>query len=89
MVAGGSTNGLMKLSRPIPVIMAFLLTGCQSTFGPMLGMTEKEWQHRTLVGDLVYMEDDVKAYHSFKASDETTKAGRCLVLLKSVNGKGT
>jgi hypothetical protein len=26
---------------------------------------------------------------AFKASEDTTKAGRCLVLVKSVNGKAT
>jgi hypothetical protein len=46
------------------IICVFVLSGCQSTFGPQIGMTEKQWLHRTLVGDLAYMEGSVKAYRS-------------------------
>lgn len=46
------------------VVGGLFLSACQSTFGPHIGMTEKQWLHRTLVGDLVYMEGSVKAYRS-------------------------
>lgn len=48
------------------VILAFALaaSGCQSTFGPQIGMTEKQWLRRTLIADVAYMEGNVKAYRS-------------------------
>ena len=46
------------------VIAAISSTGCQSTFGPKIGMTEKQWLHRTLIADVAYMEGSVKAYKS-------------------------
>jgi hypothetical protein len=54
--------------RPKPVtliaIAVIVLSGCQSTFGPKIGMTEKQWLHRTLIADVAYMEGSVKAYKS-------------------------
>lgn len=41
-----------------------ILCGCQSTFGPTLGMTETQWLRRTLIADVAYMEGDIKAYRS-------------------------
>lgn len=55
----------MKPNLSLSIVLCVLvLTGCQSTFGPQIGMTEKQWLHRTLIGDLVYMEGSVKAYRS-------------------------
>lgn len=45
-------------------IIAISITGCMSTFGPQLGMSEKQWLHRTLIADIVYMKGNVKAYRS-------------------------
>lgn len=45
-------------------LAAVALTGCQSTFGPELGMTEKHWMHTTLIADLAYMEGGITAYRS-------------------------
>ena len=45
-------------------IIAISFTGCMSTFGPKIGMSEKQWLRRTLIADIVYMEGDVKAYKS-------------------------
>jgi len=49
---------LLALAVGIP------LSGCLSTFGPEIGMTEKQWLHRTLIADVAYMKDNVKAYRS-------------------------
>jgi hypothetical protein len=54
----------MKLALLLLPLCFLAGTGCQSTFGPELGMTEKSWLRRTLVADLVYMEQGVKAYRS-------------------------
>jgi predicted acyltransferase (DUF342 family) len=48
----------------ILVVFGFLITGCQSTFGPEIGMSEKQWLRRTLIADVVYQEGSVKAYRS-------------------------
>lgn len=55
---------MKPLHTSLALIIALALSGCQSTFGPQIGMTEKQWLHRTLIGDLVYMEGSVKAYRS-------------------------
>ncbi|ACB75879.1 hypothetical protein [Opitutus terrae] len=54
----------MKRLLLMGLLAAAVMCGCQSTFGPKLGMTEKQWLHRTLIGDLVYMSGSVKAYRS-------------------------
>lgn len=54
----------MKLPHALLLILVICLSGCQSTFGPEIGMTEKSWLRRTLVADLAYMEEGVKAYRS-------------------------
>ncbi|PTY07067.1 hypothetical protein DB347_09565 [Opitutaceae bacterium EW11] len=46
------------------LVAAMLVAGCQSTFAPKIGMTEKHWLHTTLIADLAYMEGNVKAYRS-------------------------
>lgn len=46
------------------VFGVLLGTGCQSTMGPQMGMTEKQWLRRTFIADLAYMEGNVKAYRS-------------------------
>jgi len=53
-------------SNPLLLIalIALAATGCQSTFGPQIGMTEKQWLRRTLIADVAYMEGSVKAYRS-------------------------
>lgn len=53
-------------SKPIlfVALLAIAATGCQSTFGPQIGMTEKQWLRRTLIADVAYMEGSVKAYRS-------------------------
>lgn len=45
-------------------VSGLALSGCQSTFGPQIGMTEKQWLRRTLIADVAYMEGGVKAYRS-------------------------
>ena len=55
----------MKLQHLTSALTAaLLLVGCQSTFGPQIGMTEKQWLRRTLIADVAYMEGSVKAYRS-------------------------
>lgn len=54
----------MKTTYYLSVLAVLLMSGCQSTFGAKLGMTEKQWLRTTLIGDLVYMEDGIKAYRS-------------------------
>jgi hypothetical protein len=49
------------------LLIAVFVIGCQSTFGPKLGMTENQWLHTTLIADVVYMEGNVKAYRSNRA----------------------
>jgi hypothetical protein len=44
--------------------VTILLSACVSTFGPQIGMTEKQWLRRTLIVDVAYMEGSVKAYRS-------------------------
>lgn len=48
----------------LALILGLSLSGCLSTFGPEIGMTEKQWLHRTLIADVAYMKDNVKAYRS-------------------------
>ena len=55
----------MKITSTIfMAIIVVAMAGCQSTFGPHIGMTESQWLHRTLIADVVYMEGDIKAYKS-------------------------
>jgi hypothetical protein len=53
----------MKIHGSLLLILG-LISGCQSNFGPEIGMTEKQWLRRTLIADVVYMEENVKAYRS-------------------------
>ena len=46
------------------LIVTLASSGCQSTFGPQIGMTEKQWLRRTLIADVAYMEGNIKAYRS-------------------------
>ncbi len=54
----------MKSTRPALILVGLALIGCQSTFGPKLGMTEKQWMRSTLIADVAYMEGGIKAYRS-------------------------
>ncbi|MCG2750384.1 MAG: SHOCT domain-containing protein [Desulfobacteraceae bacterium] len=55
----------MKIqNRFLIFIIAISITGCMSTFGPKIGISEKQWLHRTLIADIVYMEGNIKAYRS-------------------------
>ncbi len=46
------------------LLMSVVLSSCMSTFGPEIGMTEKQWLRTTLIADPAYMEGNVKAYRS-------------------------
>lgn len=54
-----------KVSRLVPILLAsVVLSACMSTFGPKIGMTEKQWLRTTLIADTAYMEGNVIAYRS-------------------------
>lgn len=40
------------------------LSGCMSVTQPEIGMSEKSWLRRTLVGDIAYKDGEVTAYKS-------------------------
>jgi hypothetical protein len=55
----------MKL--PLALVLTtsiLLLSGCESTSEPKLGVAEKKWLRDTVLSDLVYTEGSVKAYRS-------------------------
>src|SRR5690606_26573125 len=53
-----------KLVTTLIFVCTMVLAGCQSTFGPQIGMTEKQWLRRTLIADVAYMDGNIKAYKS-------------------------
>jgi len=55
---------MKNLITLLSIVVSLSLAGCLSTFGPEIGMTENQWLHRTLVADVAYMKDNVKAYRS-------------------------
>ena len=54
----------MKLTTSILLCSILLASGCQSTLVDDVGISEKKWLRKTIVTDLVYAKEGVKAYKS-------------------------
>ena len=55
----------MKLQTSLVVIIGLLLlSGCESTSEPKIGVSEKKWLRDAVLSDLIYTEGSVKAYRS-------------------------
>ncbi len=46
------------------IFITLFLVGCQSMSSTKTGMTEKDWLQGTFIAELVYMDENVKAYKS-------------------------
>lgn len=46
------------------VLVCIFCVGCQSVFAPKIGMAEKQWLRRTLIGDLAYQDANWRVWKS-------------------------
>jgi Short C-terminal domain len=75
---------MMKSSLPAMLCLCLALSGCQGSFGPFLGMKEKDWLRTSIIADVIYTEGSIKAYRGGAGQSYYFKDG---ILVKIASGR--